>query len=84
MPTTAKVRLRKLEKPNVYWKECVSGPAGLVLIHNHMPHIARTRQGTNGSRAWFSPLSEKYIACDCGWRPELGKHHCVKLFDANK
>jgi hypothetical protein len=28
-------------------------PAGKVLCHNHVGHLADTPSGTNGFRAWF-------------------------------
>jgi hypothetical protein len=59
----------------VYWVPGMEAPAGFVLIHNFQPRSARTRQGTNGFRAFFAPPAERYVVCDCGWRPELGKHH---------
>jgi hypothetical protein len=54
-----------------------SPPAGFILLHNHVKHGAMTRQSTNGFRAWFSLPSAEHVVCDCGWRPELGKHYRI-------
>jgi hypothetical protein len=60
----------------VYWMPGMKAPAGFILIHNFRPRTTRTRQGTDGFRAFFNkPAPGKYVVCDCGWRPELGKHH---------
>jgi len=72
--------MAKVTKPateDVAWSEGTVRPAGFILCHNHIKHHARTRQGTNGFRAWFSLPSAKHLVCDCGWRPELGKHYRI-------
>jgi hypothetical protein len=67
----------KMREQTVFWVPGMTAPAGFVLVHNQIRHSAWTREGTNGFRAWFSPASDNYLVCDCGWRPELGKHHRV-------
>jgi hypothetical protein len=72
--------MAKVTKPateDVAWTVDSIRPAGFILCHNHVKHGARTRQGTNGFRAWFSLPSAKHVVCDCGWRPELGKHYRI-------
>jgi hypothetical protein len=55
------------------------------FAHNDVRHTARTRSGTNGFRAW--PVDDPaypaaiYVACNCGWRPELGTHYRVDRGD---
>jgi hypothetical protein len=43
-------------------------PAGKVLCHNHVAHLADTPSGTNGFRAWFDdePPPE-FVECSCGY-----------------
>ena len=62
---------------DVAWRQGSSPPAGFILLHNNVKHGARTRQGTNGFRAWFSLPSAEHLVCDCSWRPELGKHYRI-------
>jgi hypothetical protein len=52
-------------------------PDGLILVHNGIQHTTRTRQGTSGFRAWLARPLKEYVVCDCGWRPEFGKHYRV-------
>jgi hypothetical protein len=53
-------------------------PAGQILVHNRVETTPRTGQGTRGFRArWAKPATE-FVLCDCGWRPDLGKHHRVE------
>jgi hypothetical protein len=70
-------KAKKADLEHVEWGLGIVRPKGFILFHNHVRHTARTRQGTNGFRAWFSPASDKYVVCDCGWRRELGKHYRV-------
>src|SRR5258707_1004806 len=73
-------KMKRVTKPpteDVAWRQGSSPPAGFILWHNNVKHDARTRQGTNGFRAWYSLPSAKHVVCDCGWRPELGKHYRI-------
>jgi len=49
---------------------------GRVLVHNHVRPAQRS--GTRGFRCWEADPEPKYVACGCGWRPELGTHHRVE------
>jgi hypothetical protein len=72
--------MKRVTKPateDVAWRQGSSPPAGFILLHNNVKHGPRTRQGTNGFRAWFSVPSAEHLDCDCGWRPELGKHYRI-------
>jgi hypothetical protein len=68
---------KKPATEDVAWREGYSPPDGFILWHNHVKHGGRTRQGTNGFRACFSLPSAKHVVCDCGRRPELGKHYRI-------
>jgi hypothetical protein len=46
-----------------------------VLVHNHVQPAAQS--GRRGFRAWEDDPSDRYVACACGWCPELGAHHRV-------
>jgi hypothetical protein len=50
----------------------IEQPLGMVVVHNHVKPAHRP--GTRGFRAWFEETSAKVEPCDCGWRPELGRH----------
>jgi hypothetical protein len=51
-------------------------PTGKILLHNNV--VPARRIGSRGFRIWLSsPDSTKYVACDCGWAPELGKHYRI-------
>jgi hypothetical protein len=54
--------------------------AGMVLAHNHVQHNEWTPVGVNGFRAFFCHREDlpSFVACPCGWRPELGKHYAWK------
>jgi hypothetical protein len=50
---------------------------GRVLVHNR---VTPTRKlGSRGFRAWLAAPDEKWVACDCGWAPELGQHYAVSV-----
>jgi hypothetical protein len=51
-----------------------AGP-GRVLVHNDVQPAKKS--GTRGFRAWEDDPSDKYVACSCGWCPELGAHYRV-------
>jgi hypothetical protein len=55
-----------------------AAPEGMILVHNHIRHGARTRSGTNGFRFWNAAPAPKYVFCDCGWRVDLGVHYRVR------
>src|SRR5262245_53643778 len=45
-------------------------PTGYMLVHNHIKHSRKTKQGVNGFRAWMQLSSrkpERLESCDCGW-----------------
>jgi hypothetical protein len=46
-------------------------PSGHILVHGRI--TARTPD----FRAWWATPGEGYAFCDCGWRPDLGKHYRV-------
>jgi hypothetical protein len=48
-------------------------PAGKIVVHNNV--VPAKRIGSRGFRIWYVAAdSSKYVACDCGWAPELGEH----------
>ena len=51
-------------------------PSGMVLVHNHVVPPAK-RSGTRGFRFWLQPPDAGVVVCDCGWRPELGRHFSI-------
>jgi hypothetical protein len=53
-------------------------PRGQILVHNRVHHTERTGQGTRGFRAWWTKPAAEFVSCDCGWRPDLGKHYRVE------
>jgi hypothetical protein len=53
-------------------------PSGTVLVHNHVVPPAK-RSGTRGFRFWLQPPDAGVVVCDCGWRPELGRHFSILL-----
>ncbi len=51
-------------------------PEGWVLAHNHVLRAVNTRHGERGFRRfWVVPDQEGWAACECGWRPDLGRHY---------
>jgi hypothetical protein len=48
----------------------VSPPTGYILVHNHA--------GSSSFRAWWTKPGTEFVLCDCGWRPDLGKHYRVE------
>jgi hypothetical protein len=49
-----------------------SPPPGHILVHG------RVTARTPDFRAWWATPGEEYALCDCGWRPDLGKHHRIR------
>jgi hypothetical protein len=45
-------------------------PAGHILVHN-LPD-------SRVFRAWWTKPATEFVLCDCGWRPDLGKHYRVQ------
>jgi hypothetical protein len=61
------------------WHQDSPRPGRMILAHNHIRHNARTQNGVNGFRAWFTGHPSKdFVVCPCGWRPELGEHYAWK------
>jgi hypothetical protein len=56
-------------------EEIKAAAPGRVLVHNHAPPAERS--GTRGFRAWEDDPTPQYVACGCGWRPDLGIHYRV-------
>jgi hypothetical protein len=53
-------------------------PAGWVLCHNDIRHPdPNWPHGLNGFRAFYSPPSEGFVECPCGWRPDRGVHYAT-------
>jgi hypothetical protein len=50
-------------------------PRGQILVHNRS--TPRTDPGTPGFRAWWTKPAIGFVLCDCGWRPDLGRHYRV-------
>jgi hypothetical protein len=51
-------------------------PAGEILVHNNV--VPARRINTRGFRAWLTaPDPSKFVVCDCGWAPELGRHYRI-------
>jgi hypothetical protein len=50
-------------------------PPGHILIHSRS--TPRTNPGSSGFRAWWSKPAAEFVLCDCGWRPDLGKHYRI-------
>ncbi len=49
---------------------------GQILVHNNI--VPTRRINTRGFRIWYaSPDERKYVACDCGWAPELREHYRI-------
>jgi len=48
-----------------------SVPAGKVLVHNHVSHVATTPSGERGFHGWFeqpdASRHQELERCDCGW-----------------
>jgi hypothetical protein len=51
-------------------------PRGQILVHNRS--TPRTDPGTPGFRAWWTKPATGFVSCDCGWRPDLGRHYRVE------
>ena len=70
------------ERDHVYWGE--EHPKDYLLGHNFARPTSKGQlHGTNGFRAmWIPPEYTKrkppFEVCNCGWRPDLGKHYAVK------
>jgi hypothetical protein len=50
-------------------------PPGHILAHN--------RPDSRGFRAWWATPGAEFVPCDCGWRPDLGKHYRVQRPGSN-
>jgi hypothetical protein len=53
-------------------------PHGKIAVHNSVAHHVGQMSGEHGFRVWFDDPHENYIECQCGWRPDLGRHYQVR------
>jgi hypothetical protein len=53
-------------------------PSGHILVHNTVRRAPQTHQGSRSFRAWWTQPDTELVLCDCGWRPDLGKHYRVE------
>jgi hypothetical protein len=53
-------------------------PPGYILVHNRVETILRTGEDTPGFRVWWTRPGAEFVACDCGWRPDLGEHYRIQ------
>lgn len=75
-----RIRLQQWQMPRneiAYLEEMPTVvPTGKLLVHNNV--VPAKRIGSRGFRIWYaSPDDAKYVACDCGWASDLGKHYRI-------
>jgi hypothetical protein len=53
-------------------------PPGNILVHSPR----RMAENSRHFRAWWAVPGWRFALCDCGWRPDLGRHYVVQAVDA--